>query len=558
MTQLSGENLKENVLDFCKYIAGSREIVAACLYGPQVCGYADKSSDAQVFLVLKRYKIGLRYHIKPSDGINIFVLAVDRRIFEKDVDQGWLGEFVAEKVTFPYRSLINEEYLWQHEIKVKRRIAWELLENLVLQFPELSQELLIKAEYFIHETIRRRAKLFPPIVHSFLNMFRRDLRRRNMDVIMRGYLEAIDRLVEEDWIAVSNGYIKVTENLTNAIRTQKIRIPIFLKSIQKTALLHILNVLPKISSLLVQDNEMSKGSYRKVGAEQLVSRLEDPERYLLMPTPDGLVPLSDSTNLDVFAEKMMSNTNISDVNVEEIGGFLNTVYLLRLRRNSEEQKVVAKKFEDWFGFKWFPLALWTIGTKTFAVLGRSRLEREYAMNQFLRSHGFAVPKILHVSLKERLIFEEFIEGETLVGVMKQIMSSKKKASDVASVRDVGTKIAQAHKLGVSLGDCKPENIVVAKDGKAFFVDLEQASRDGNQAWDIAEFLYYSGHYASPISSANSAELVATKFIEGYLEAGGKKTTVKKAGSPRYTKVFSIFTPPHVILAISNVCKKMGG
>jgi tRNA A-37 threonylcarbamoyl transferase component Bud32 len=218
----------------------------------------------------------------------------------------------------------------------------------------------------------------------------------------------------------------------------------------------------------------------------------------------------------------------------------------------------VKKFEDWFGFKWFPLALWTLGTKTFTVLGRSRQEKEYAINQFLRGQGFAVPEILHVSYKERLIFKEFIEGESLVEIVKQIISSTKKASELAIVREVGRKIAESHKLGVSLGDCKPENIIVARDGKIFFVDLEQASRDGNHAWDIAEFLYYSGHYASPISPADPAELIATEFIEGYLEAGGKKESVKKAGSPRYTKVFSVFTAPHFILAISNVCRRMGG
>ncbi len=246
------------------------------------------------------------------------------------------------------------------------------------------------------------------------------------------------------------------------------------------------------------------------------------------------------------------------MNIREMGGVLNTVYLLTLQGNRTEEKVVVKKFEDWFGFKWFPLALWAIGTKRFAVLGRSRLEREYAINRFLHGHGFPVPKILHVSHKKRLIFEDFIEGESFVGIIKQIISSGKKTSQVTLVKEVGRKIAEAHKLGVSLGDCKPENIIITKDGKPYFVDLEQASRDGNQAWDIAEFLYYSGHYASPISPADSAELIATEFIKGYLEAGGEKETVKKAGSPRYTKVFSIFTPPHVILAISNVCKKMGG
>lgn len=556
MTQISSGSIKEIILEVCKGIAGSRRVLAVCSHGPRACGYADAESDVHVLLLLSGYGEGFRYHVKSLKAFDIFTLAVDRRIFERDVGNGWLGQFVAEKVMFPYEPLINEEYLRRQEVRAKRRIIWELLENLVLEFPELSQELLIKAEYFMYETIRRRAKLFPPITYSFLNTFRKDLRRRNIDTIMKGYFEAIDQLAEENWIIFSDGYVKVTQNLINAVRSHKIRIPPVLKDLQRTMLLHILNVFPKITNLFVQDQKTYKESHRRVEAEQLALRLEDPEKYLLMPMPHGLIPLSDRTTVEVFAERMMSKRDISDMKVEEIGGVLNTVYVLTLRENGKEQKIVVKKFEDWFGFKWFPLALWTLGTKTFAMLGRSRLEKEYAINQFLRSHGLAVPKIFHVSTKEGLIFEEFVEGESLVGIIKQIILSGEKASEVAFVREVGRKIAETHKLGVSLGDCKPENIIVAKDGRIFFVDLEQASRDGNHTWDIAEFLYYSGHYASPISPADSAELIAREFIEGYLEAGGENTTVKKAGSPRYTKVFSIFTPPHVILAISNVCKKM--
>jgi tRNA A-37 threonylcarbamoyl transferase component Bud32 len=127
------------------------------------------------------------------------------------------------------------------------------------------------------------------------------------------------------------------------------------------------------------------------------------------------------------------------------------------------------------------------------------------------------------------------------------------------IREVGRKIAEIHRVGVSLGDCKPENILVTADGKLCFVDLEQATRDGDQSWDVAEFLYYSGHYVPPISTSASdaAELVTREFIEGYLEAGGKKETIKNAGSAKYTKVFSIFTLPHIIFAISNLCKKIG-
>ncbi len=190
-------------------------------------------------------------------------------------------------------------------------------------------------------------------------------------------------------------------------------------------------------------------------------------------------------------------------------------------------------------------------------MGQSRLEREYALSQFLNSQDWPVPRVLYISPKERLIFKEFVEGEDFSKIIQRLLTSKEMTTEeVALIRMVGRRIAEAHKLGVALGDCKPENVIITSDGAPYFVDLEQASRDGNQAWDIAEFLYYSGHYVSPIAPADAAELVAKEFIKGYLEAEGKKETIKKAGSARYTKVFSIFTPPHVILAISNLCKKM--
>jgi hypothetical protein len=86
------------------------------------------------------------------------------------------------------------------------------------------------------------------------------------------------------------------------------------------------------------------------------------------------------------------------------------------------------------------------------------------------------------------------------------------------------------------------------------LDFEQASRDGDRAWDVAEFLYYSGHYL-PLYSNGKAEPIARAFISGYLKAGGDVNIIKKAGTSRYTRVFSIFTLPSVILAISNICRK---
>jgi len=559
MTQILSEGLKENVLGICKRIAGSHNIVAACFYGPRVCGYGNEKSNIHALLLLSDYRTGLKCYSKPSNGVDVFILAVDQRIFERDAEQGWLGEFVAEKITVPYKPLINEKYLWRREVKVKRRIIWELCENIVLEFPELCRELLIKPEYFMYESMMRRARLFPPITYSFLNMLRRDLKRKNVELMMNGYLKAINELAEENQITFSNGHVKITQRLINTIRKKKPRLPVFLRSIQRTALLHVLNIFPKMMAPLTQDQQTFMKSHQQVEAAELVSRLEEPEKYLLMPTPLGLAPLSDKTTIKDFVRKTVPNGTTLDIKIEQMGGVLNSVYLLKFQKNHEEQKVVVKRFKDWLGFKWFPLSLWTLGTKTFAVLGRTRLEREYAINQFLQGHRFPVPKVLHISHQERLIFEDFVEGENMVEVIKRIISSKEKATDeVALVREVGRKIAEAHRLGVAFGDCKPENIIVAEDGKTYFVDLEQATRDGNQVWDVAEFLYYSGHYVFPIFPSDSAELIAKEFIGGYLEAGGKKETVGRAASARYTKVFSVFTPPHVALVISNICRKMGG
>jgi hypothetical protein len=40
-----------------------------------------------------------------------------------------------------------------------------------------------------------------------------------------------------------------------------------------------------------------------------------------------------------------------------------------------------------------------------------------------------------------------------------------------------------------------------------------------------------------------------------LEAGGNIKTIKNAGNTKYTKVFSVFTFPHVMRILSNTCKK---
>jgi tRNA A-37 threonylcarbamoyl transferase component Bud32 len=153
---------------------------------------------------------------------------------------------------------------------------------------------------------------------------------------------------------------------------------------------------------------------------------------------------------------------------------------------------------------------------------------------------------------------EYIDAENLSESIKRIATSKDPATleDVlGKVGRVGEIFAKVHSLNVSLGDTKPDNVLIKEDGDIFLIDFEQATKEGDKAWDIAVFLYYSGHYLQPFYSNAKAELVTKAFINGYLKGGGNAQDVREAGAPKYTRVFSIFTPPPLLRAISDICRK---
>lgn len=548
---------EERILELCRETLSFREVYSSCFYGPRVYGYAKEKADINLLLVLSPFPPKIRDITKPLGDLNLSILAVSRRVFEDDVEKGQYGELASDIITLPYKSWINRDYMKEMETKVKKRFILELLKSIVRKYPELSMELLINPQYFMYEVIRRRLRLFPPSEHGFLNMFRSEVKNQNINIIMKGYLRALAELEAEDCVQSSDGYTKISKDFAESSKRERPPFSNILIKIREALSPYTRSLSSRISTGFLRDQIIfRRGSFLKPERE-LLRQLEETEKHLMMPTPLGLVPLSDKTSIKDFVQRTISGGEHLEFTVEEMGGVLNSVYLLKLK-DHEPRRIVVKRFEDWLGFKWFPLALWTLGTQSFAVLGKTRLEREYSINQFMSKHGFTVPRILYVSLKECLIFEDFVEGKKVSELVKEIISSpKEQRRKIKVIQKIGREIARVHSLQVSLGDCKPENIILTRNRKICFLDLEQATRNGNQTWDIAEFLYYSGHYILPIHSDESAKSITNAFLEGYLNAGGKKQVVKKAASIKYTKVFSVFTLPHIILAIANICRKTG-
>jgi Kae1-associated kinase Bud32 len=514
----------------------------------------------EAILVIHDFQPRVMSYVKTVSGRSIIFFAVDQWVFERDVDRGFLGEALAGTLIFPHTALRGNDFLHAQEILLKKRLILESLENLVLSFPELSYSLHIKPKYFMYEVTLNRVRIFPPLSYGLSNFMNGAAPRKEVESVFRGYMEALKQLEKEKKIILSDGYVTIPKKFVVESQNPKVRFTNISKNAPRTLFTSFFAAFPQFLNFFSQNTEalLKLQKFQVKREADLTRRFVDPQKYLFVPTSEGLVSLADRVNIDAFARKVLLNGENAQIKYEPVGGVLNDVYLIKAYPKGEEKKVLVKRFKDWSGFKWFPLSLWSFGARSFAVFGRSRLARECTISEFLRCEGFNVPKILHVSHSERLVFMEYIEGENLSNAIKRIATAtgrKKVEKDLAKIARVGEVFAQVHALNVTLGDTKPENVIVDPNDKIYLLDFEQASHASDKAWDIAIFLYYSGHYLQPLYSNGKAESIAKAFISGYLKGGGDVNTVKKAGASKYTRIFSVFTMPSIILAMSNVCKK---
>jgi len=556
----TSNELYNQIHDFCRHIAGPAQVTAISLFDNYSMGMSSIKAPLEIVLVIHDFQPRLMSYVKIVNGRSIIVLAVDQWVFERDVERGFLGEALAGNLIFPYTTLYGRDYLHAHEIMLKKRLILELLENLVLSFPELSYRIHVKPQYFMYEVMLSRVRVFPPLAYGLSNFMNGVTLKKEAESVLRGYIEALNQLEKEKKITLSEGYVMIPKKLVVESQNPKVRFTNISKNAQRTLFTSLFGVFPQLMNFFSKNTEtfLKLQTVTMKKEANLARNFVDPQKYVFVPTAEGLVSLADGVDIEAFARKTLLNGENAKIKLEAVGGVLNDVYLIKAYPNGIEKKVLVKRFKDWSGFKWFPLTLWSFGTRTFAVLGRSRLARECAISEYLRCEGFNVPKILHVNHNERLVFMEYIEGENLSNAIKRIATSKsreKAEKDLNKIMRVGEILAQVHSRNVALGDTKPENIIVDPKDKIYLLDFEQASRDGDKAWDVAEFLYFSGHYLQPLYSNGKAESIARAFISGYLRGGGDANTIKKAGASKYTRVFSVFTMPSTIFAISNVCRK---
>jgi Kae1-associated kinase Bud32 len=551
--------INNQIIDICNQIASSSKIIAISTIHNSSFNKKNSKKAIEVILILKDFQPRIISNSRILKGRNIFIFAVDQWIFERDVDRYFLGEAFASSLVIPYSAILGKRFLHNQEIILKKRLILELLENLVQNFPEVATQLKIKSEYFMYEVLLERVKLFPPLFYSLSTFLTKSHPMNEVESVLKGYIEALLELKKDNHIDFTKNIVSLKQDFINKSKNPKIFINNLRKKAPRGIFTSVFSIWSQLLSIFSQKTSMFATLRHFDPKLDPRKTLVNPQEFVLISTNEKLYSLADGIDMITFSKKHLEVEDKKNLKFDVIGGILNDVYLITTPSVDKKNKIIVKRFRDWSSFKWFPLSLWTLGARNISVLGRSRLAKECEINSFLSDKGFNVPKILHVSHKNRLIFMEYIEGNDLSLFIKKFIKSKKtqkKDIYLLTLEKVGELFAKIHSIDVTLGDSKPENVIIGPDDRIFFLDFEQASFGGDKSWDLAVFLYFLGHYISPFSDKTLVLSLINAFLSGYLKNGGNIGDVKKVGNSKYTRIFSILIMPYFLILISNACKNV--
>ena len=536
----------QKITSLCKELSNNYDVISSCICGSGVFDCLKEDNLCDCLLILKDYDRGIRYsYRKLRKNVNIAFLIVDKELFEIDVRKGKIGDFIAGRILTPYLPIINADYLIDMESIFKKRVIKEEIENLIIEYGELSRSLVIRPEYFALVRMSKRAKTFPPLRYHYSRIFNEKQKNANLKKIMKSFTKSIEDLAQEglvkidgDKVLLSYGYID------RVISKRTFRKFVNIMELSKASLYsYLLHGKAGFFDLDTISKELMYRIRHDIYGVVKKSEIENPKNYLSMKVANKEISLDDR---DSIAEVLKKISPAARIEITPLAGVLNEVYIVR----TDEDRLVAKKFTDWHCFKWFALNIVALGTKTFYLSGRTRLENELGINLYLSKNHITVPSIFHVSLPKRILFREYVDGLLFSEIVKKNINKEKISEEAEEYfHEIGKIFSKTHKLGVELGDSKPENFAIDQKGNIYALDLEQSKKNGDFAWDIAEFLFYSGHYA--IVPKIGLKRMIKSFIDGYAESGNINI-LQKATSLSYLKVFSLWTTPQVIYAITEI------
>jgi Kae1-associated kinase Bud32 len=529
------ESVKETILKTVFEEYGVGNVIAVCVYGSHVAGYARPDSDYDVIAVLRKYtaKIGYKYVREP---LLCSILAVEKGILYDDARKSWLGEFVAGRFLNVYEPLIGKEFLEEVEIEYKKRVILEILSEFNGKFQPLMDLIKFPLEYFLFEKLRRRMQFYPPAAYSYTKTYGGTFRDKNIGYSLDGFRKAASELSRENsCITLEDDLIWVSDpNSFSRMGKVKAIVEETKRDITSYAT-HIYCGRVGVSIIL----EELKSKIERHGKIEPLDDLKHPSAYLNIP--EGKLIVNEKNWVERVAEYLELGKDYS-YRIEKIGGYgidklVNVARKYVFTSGEKVCEVVVKRFKDPRNIKWAVLALATLADIRFEVLPLKRMANEYRMVLEFRKAGFNVPKIHAVDLDRIQLITEYIVGENVGKLIKD--------GKIEHLIKVGEEIGRLHSIGYVLGDAKPDNMIISED-RIYFTDLEQAKVNGDRVWDIVEFLNYSVAFSF---DAENAWKIANLFSKGYLKYG-RVEDLKEVKSTKYSIIFKPLITPQVSKSIT--------
>jgi tRNA A-37 threonylcarbamoyl transferase component Bud32/predicted nucleotidyltransferase len=519
-------------------------VQAVAVYGSQISGYARQKSDYDLIVVLSPFAQRIKYYYLKG-SVQCSALVVEQKTFDRDCQSSSLGEFVSGRLLNPFEALLGEDYLKKNETTYKKRVMVEGLSEAYAEYGRFVENIEFPLSFFLFEKLRKRAAIYPPVVYSYAQTYGKDLRKGNLESSMQGFRDAAKGLQSEGLVEYNS------EKDCVKIRSDRIRGGLTSRLASTAAYTargirqYAVHGYAGRVGLNVIGREVISKLDRAKDHSVLPEEISNPKSSWKLDEGKLFVESTDwfSDLLDYFEMEKTSTITTK----KALGEIYNSTsfYTIVDSNKGKSISIAVKRYNDVKGMKWGLLNIWSLKNTNFSVNANERMHREFrAIEQFKKLH-ISTPEVLAIFLDEKILITRFIKGKNLSSIQSAYLNEE--TDDLSAQRAYGTILARVHGAGSCIGDTKPSNVILAEpNSKIYLTDLEQAHANGNLAWDIAEFIYYSVRFT--LREERARKLVS-EFVSGYLDGAGNPKIIERISSLRYRAPFQAFIAPNVLNAL---------
>ena len=519
------------------------KITAVCAYGSKVAGYARKDSDYDLIIVLKRFGEGVRYKYVDAP-VAASALIVDEDMLRQDALSSHLGEFVVGRLLNVYEPIQNADLFRRVELEYKKRVLVEALLELSSDYGDFGRHLVVPYEYFLFDKLHTRAAIYPPALYSYVHTYTCPLGEENKAISIGGFVSAADSLQSRGLLLAVQGGVKMSPEKLKADAFTRVQ-SMFSVTARGVTQYAIHGYAGRVGPSVFSREALSK----------LRRMRENPPPFAPLERPRSLLRLEEGAvipDASLLVEELARLLGFERYSTKEkdIGEPYSTTRVLTFWDSARERSVVVKNYTDVRSLKWALLGVWASAANRFSTAPVSRMDREYGMSLKLRAVGVMVPPLVAVAPAERILVKDFVRGPTLSSVINALL--KGAADGIGPVSAYGEVMSKVHSCGIALGDAKPSNVVVSDKG-LYLTDLEQSFPGGDQAWDVAEFLYYTAKLSV---KEEAMKKVASAFLESYAKSGSR-ASISRARGQKYFGPFRPFLTPGMAKMLKELMSAYG-